>query len=207
MPPASSHADIGIVKGFDSAYLGVPPWDIGKPQSEIVRLEQDGRLRGSVLDCGCGTGENALYLASRGHEVWGIDASPNAIRKAEAKAKERGIAVKFLTTDALDLGRLGRTFDAVIDCGLFHVFSDLDRDRYVASLAAVTAPGAKLFVLCFSDLQPGDQGPRRVSKAEIRQAFEKGWRVQNIRAAGLETNMGKKPVKAWLSEIIRDKLA
>ncbi|MGA2479923.1 MAG: class I SAM-dependent methyltransferase, partial [Spirochaetia bacterium] len=55
------------------------------------------------MDCGCGTGENALYLASRGHEVWGIDASPNAIRKAESKAKDRGIAVKFLTTDALDL--------------------------------------------------------------------------------------------------------
>ena len=192
------------MRGFDSAYLGVPPWDIGKPQSEIVRLEQEGKLRGSVLDCGCGTGENALYLAKQGHEVWGIDASPNAIRKAESKAKERGISVKFLTIDALDLGGLGRTFDIVIDCGLFHVFSDPDRKRYVSSLASVTAPGAALVILCFSDLQPGDTGPRRVSKAEVRQAFNKGWRVQDIRAATFETNMGKDPVKAWLSEIVRD---
>jgi cyclopropane fatty-acyl-phospholipid synthase-like methyltransferase len=189
---------------FDSAYLGIPPWDIGKPQSEIVRLEQDGKLRGSVLDCGCGIGENALYVASRGHEVCGIDASPNAIRKAGEKAKDRDIAAKFLTVDALDLGGLGCTFDSVVDCGLFHVFSDSDRERYVSSLASVTAPGAKLVVLCFSDLQPRDQGQRRVSKAEIRQAFSRGWQVQDIRAAAFETNMGRDPVKAWLSEIIRD---
>src|SRR5208283_4857831 len=125
---------------------------------------------------------------SRGHEVWGIDASPNAIRKAEEKAKDRGIAVKFLTTDALDLGSLERTFDTVIDCGLFHVFSDPDRERYVSSLASVTAPGSKLVILCFSDQQPGDQGPRRVTKAEIRQAFDKGWRVHDIRATAFETN-------------------
>ncbi len=199
----SFHADIDTMRGFDSAYLGVPPWDIGKPQGEIVRLEQEGKLRGSVLDCGCGTGENALYLANRGHEVWGIDASPNAIRKAESKSKDGSIAVKFMTIDALDLGCLGRSFDTVIDCGLFHVFSDQDRERYVSSLAAVTAPGARLVVLCFSDLQPGDQGPRRVSQGEIRQAFNKGWIVQDTRAAGFETNMERDTVKAWLSEIIR----
>jgi cyclopropane fatty-acyl-phospholipid synthase-like methyltransferase len=182
--------------GFDSAYLGVPPWDVGKPQLEIVRLEESGILRGSVLDCGCGTGENALYLASQGHEVWGIDASPNAIRKAESKSRDRGIRVKFIKVDALDLGNLGRTFDTVVDCGLFHVFSDPDRERYVTSLGSVTASGTKLIVLCFSDLQPGDQGPRRVTKAEIRQAFNRGWQVQDIRAATFETNMGRDPLKA-----------
>ena len=191
------------MSGFDSAYLGVPPWDIGRPQGEIVRLEKEGALRGSVLDCGCGTGENALYLASRGHEVWGIDASPNAIRKAESKAKGRGVTVKFLTVDALDLGGLGRTFETVIDSGLFYVFSDADRKRYVSNLASVTTAGAKLVLLCFSDLQPGDSGPRRVGKSEIRRAFDKGWRVQNIRAAVFETNQEGDAVKAWLSEIIR----
>ena len=75
-----------VKNGFDSAYLGTPPWDIGRPQAEIVELEEKGGIRGSVLDCGCGTGENAMYLTGKGHEVWGIDAAPNAIRKAEAKA-------------------------------------------------------------------------------------------------------------------------
>ena len=90
--------------------------------------------------------------------MWGIDASPNATRKAEAKAKDRGIAVKFLTIDAMDLGGLGRTFDTVIDCGLFHVFSDQGRERYVSNLASVRAQGSMLVILCFSDSQPGDWG-------------------------------------------------
>ncbi|MGA2766195.1 MAG: class I SAM-dependent methyltransferase [Spirochaetia bacterium] len=192
------------MSGFDSAYLGIPPWDIGRPQEEIVRLEKEGKFRGSILDCGCGTGENALYLAGQGYQVLGVDASPNAIRKAESKASARGIAVKFLIADALNLGSLGRMFQSVIDCGLFHVFSDPDRARYVSSLASATAPGAKLVILCFSDLQPGDSGPRRVARAEIRRAFEKGWNIEDIRAAALETNLGKKPVKAWLSEIVRE---
>ena len=60
-------------------------------------------------------------------------------------------------------------------------------------------------VLCFSDLQPpGDYGPRRLSKSEIRGAFNKGWRLQSIRAAVIETNQEDDPVKAWLSEIIRE---
>ncbi len=178
------------MSGFDSAYLGAPPWDIGRPQREIIRLEAEGGLGGSVLDCGCGTGENALYLTSQGHEVWGVDSSPNAISKATSKAEARGIATKFLLADALDLSGLGRTFESIIDCGLFHVFSDQDRVRYVASLSAVTKPGTRLVLLCFSDLQPGDYGPRRISKAEIGQAFEKGWRVQDIRAAAFRNEHG-----------------
>jgi cyclopropane fatty-acyl-phospholipid synthase-like methyltransferase len=191
------------MSGFDSAYHGVPPWDIGRPQKEIVRLEMDGALRGSVLDCGCGTGENGLFLAERGHEVIGVDASPNAIRKAEEKARARGGAAKFLIADALDLRVLGRTFDALIDCGLFHVFSDSDRERYVSSIAAVTSPGSKVVILCFSNLQPGDSGPRRVRKEEIRQAFQSGWKVEDIRAAVLETNGEGNPVKAWLCQVAR----
>ncbi len=191
------------MSGFDSAYLGVPPWDIGRPQAEIVELETQGAFDDPVLDCGCGTGENALYLAGRGHEVWGIDASRNAIRKAVAKADARSITARFLMVDARDLERLGQMFQTVIDCGLFHVFSDEDRKRYVSSLAVVTKPGGKVVVLCFSDLQPGDYGPRRISKAEIQEAFQDGWRIRDIRAASFETNLGGEMVKAWLSQIIR----
>ena len=191
------------MSGFDSAYLGTPPWDIGGPQPEIVQLEEQDALHGAVLDCGCGTGENALYLAGRGHDVWGVDSSPRAISKAESKARERKVAAKFLVQDAMDLGSLRRAFDCVTDCGLFHVFSDEDRERYVSSLGSVTVPGSKLVILCFSDLQPGDSGPRRVSKAEIQSSFQVGWRVSSIRPAAFRTNMPGGPVKAWLSEIIR----
>ena len=109
--------------GFNDAYDDTPPWDIGRPQREIVRLAEAEEITGDVLDMGCGTGENALWLADQGYDVCGIDAAPKAIAKAERKASGRGIDAAFLTHDAFDLGTLDRRFDTVIDCGLFHVFS------------------------------------------------------------------------------------
>jgi 2-polyprenyl-3-methyl-5-hydroxy-6-metoxy-1,4-benzoquinol methylase len=75
---------------------GAPPWDIGRPQASLVRLAEAGEIAGSVLDVGCGTGENALYLATRGHEVLGVDAAPVAIERATTKARDRGIEAEFI---------------------------------------------------------------------------------------------------------------
>jgi ubiquinone/menaquinone biosynthesis C-methylase UbiE len=191
------------VSFFNLSYLGVPPWDIGAPQPEIVRLEAEGRISGSVLDAGCGTGENALYLADKGHEVWGIDSAPNALRKARRKARERGIQTRFLRADALDLGILGRTFDTVVDCGLFHTFSDGERTRYVESLSTVLRPGGQLVLLCFSDEQGGTLGPRRVSQTEIRAAFARGWAVNAIDRAVFGSTMGPVGALAWSCRITR----
>ncbi len=145
---------------FDSAYGGIPPWDIGHPQKEFIRLAEEGEIGGRVLDVGCGTGENALYLAHLGFEVWGIDGAQSAIKKAREKAKERGIKANFLTGDALKLQSLQKRFDTVIDCGLFHVFTDEERPIFATSLSSVLYPSGRYFMLCFSEHEPGysDQG-------------------------------------------------
>lgn len=186
---------------FESAYEGIPPWDIGRPQKEITRLAEDGEISGRVLDAGCGTGENALYLAGIGFEVWGIDAVPAAIKKAKEKAVERGINVNFLVFDALKLSSLKAKFDTIIDSGLFHVFSDEERPIYAESLSSVLVSGGKYFMLCFSEHEPGTYGPRRVTQAEIRSTFGKGWRINYIREAELESTF--EGVKAWMSSITR----
>ncbi len=188
---------------FDSAYEGIPPWDIGRPQREIIRLAEEREIIGGVLDVGCGSGENALYLAHLGFEVWGIDAAPSAIKKAREKAKERGIKVKFLVGDALRLQSIQNKFDTVIDCGLFHVFTDEERPIFAASLSSVLIPGGRYFMLCFSEHEPGSFGPRRVTQAEIRATFNKGWKINYIREAEFETMSGTEGVKAWLSSITR----
>ncbi len=188
---------------FNSMYEGVPPWDIGRPQQEFIRLEEAGEIRGSVLDVGCGTGENALYLAGLGHAVWGIDSAPVAIEKAKAKARKRGLKAIFLFFDALKLQYLGRTFDTVIDSGLFHVFSDEERPVFVNSLASVLRPGGIYYMLCFSEHETGSWGPRRVTQAEIRETFQKGWKINYIREAMFESNVHDGGARAWLSSITR----
>ncbi len=189
---------------FNSAYKGTPPWDIGKPQPEIVRLAETGEIRGSVIDVGCGTGENALFLAGLGHEVWGVDSSTLAIRKAKAKLKERGVKANFLKHNALELQTLKHKFDSAIDSGLFHVFEDDERKLFAMSLASVLKPGGVYFMMCFSEKEPADWGgPRRVTQREIRDSFSSGWNVNYIREARFGTNMHDIGGRAWLSSITR----
>lgn len=190
--------------GFDQAYGGRPPWDIGRPQREVLRLADGGEFVGDVLDIGCGTGENALELARRGLVVWGVDASPNAVRLARAKAAERGGSAHFQVGDAFHLDALDRTFDSVLDCGLFHVFDDAERRRYIASLARVLRSRGRYFVLAFSDAEPTDWGgPRRVTEGEIRAAFDPGWAVDYVRPARFETNLPGIAGHAWCARITR----
>jgi SAM-dependent methyltransferase len=193
--------------GWDASYTAGPPapWDIGRPQPAFVRLADEGRLTGRLLDAGCGTGENALLAASRGADVTGIDVAPTAIARARAKAAGRGLTARFEVGDALDLGRLGLTADTVIDSGVFHIFGDDDRARYVASLAAALRPGGACYLMCFSDRQPGTWGPRRVSSGELRAAFSDGWAIESITADAFEINPvgGATQVHAWLAAIRR----
>jgi SAM-dependent methyltransferase len=186
---------------FESSYLGTPPWDIGRPQPAIVRLAEAGQITGSVLDVGCGTGENVLYLAERGYVAAGVDGAPTAIKKARAKAKRRGLSATFEVGDALNLPTPERLFDSVIDSGLFHVFSDDERPRFSESLGRVVRSGGTYFLMCFSDHQPGDWGPRRVTQAEIRAVFTDGWRVNSIEPSAFETTFGD--AQAWLATISR----
>jgi SAM-dependent methyltransferase len=191
---------------FDDAYAqGTPPWDIGRPQGAIVRAADAGAIGSPVLDVGCGTGENALFLAARGLEVWGVDVAPAAIIRAQEKARARNLPATFRVADALDLGALGRTFQSAIDSGVFHVFDDADRARYVASLAAALRPGGTYVMLVFSDREPTEWGgPRRIREDEIRAAFWNGWAIESLVPERFETNFHPGGSgHAWLAVIRR----
>jgi SAM-dependent methyltransferase len=188
---------------FNEFYSGTPPWDIGHPQAVFQALADAGELRGKVLDAGCGTGEHTLMAARIGLDAIGIDAAPAAIALAEAKAHDRNIAARFLVHDALRLPDLGTQFDTVLDSGLFHVFDDSDRRTYQQNLKAAIAPGGHYFMLCFSERQPGEGGPRRVSQAEIRDSFSDGWRVDAIDPATLQTRLDPPDIQGWFARITR----
>jgi SAM-dependent methyltransferase len=171
---------------FEEFYDGKAPWEIGKPQSQIVAVAD--RITSPVLDAGCGTGEHALFLAARGHRVTGFDFVEKAIGRARAKAAQRGLEAEFLVKDATQLADWDKRFASVIDCGLFHCLSDDDRRCYVRGLARVVEPGGRLFLICFSDEEPGDEGPRRVSRGELYHAFADGWELESVQPVQIDVN-------------------
>lgn len=194
-----------LPEDWDAPYAATPPWDIGRPQAPFIDLADAGRLRGAVLELGCGTGEHTLLAAEHGLEATGVDLAPTAIAKARAKAQQRGLEARFLVGDALDVDSLGETFDVVIDCGFFHVLSDPARTELAAVLRRVMAPGASYHLLCFSDRVPGDAGPRRISQDEIRAVFTDGLTVESITESSIEATFLDVPVPAWLATVTRDR--
>jgi SAM-dependent methyltransferase len=191
---------------WDASYHdGSAPWDIGHPQPAIVRVASEGGFAGAVLDAGCGTGENTLHVASLGLSVLGVDVAETAVAIARAKAEDRGIRAEFAVADALQLERLERTFETVLDCGLFHSYDDDERPNYAASLASVTEHDGTVYVLCFSDAGP-DTGPHPVSEEQLRLAFTpgNGWNVAAIEPDRVQTRFHDDDgAPAWLATVKR----
>lgn len=192
---------------WDEAYQGAtpPPWDIGRPQPAFTALADRGLLTGRVLDAGCGTGEHALLAAARGADATGVDLSPRAIEAARRKAGHRGLAARFEVADILRPEPLGLAPDTVLDSGLFHVFDEAGRQRYVRALAALLRPGGTCLLMCFSDRTPGSYGPRRVRQEELRAAFADGWEITSITAETFDLNPGlpMRTAAAWLATMVR----
>ncbi len=190
---------------WDDSYRDGPaPWDIGQPQPAISRLAREGGFAGAVLDAGCGTGENALLVASLGLPVLGFDVAETALAMAREKADARGIKAEFVFADALQLESLRRKFKTVLDCGLFHTFNAEERLKYVESLAAVTESNGVAYVLCFSDEGP-ETGPHPISQENLRAAFNpgNGWNIVSIATERIQTRIHANGAPAWFVTIKR----
>lgn len=187
---------------WNEVYRINPPWDIGSPQPAFEALARNGEIGpGTVLDVGCGTGDNAIMLAQHGCTVTGIDLARNAIERAKAKAAEHRAGVDFLVGNALELDRYcgADAFDTVTDSGLFHVLTDTERPVYARQVCRVLKPGGGFYMLCFSDKEPGDYPlPRRVSRHEIEAAFGQGFRIGYVRDICFRSLIGAMKHHAYL---------
>jgi ubiquinone/menaquinone biosynthesis C-methylase UbiE len=202
-------SDIPRRSDFELAYSRRVPWDIPYPQPAFVDVVPSMAL--SVLDVGCGTGELALHVAATGRRVMAVDFLDEPIARGRQKAEERGISCEFRVCDALQLATLGQAFGTILDCGLFHVFSDTDRQLYVRALSTVLVPWGRLFMLVFSADEPGTHGPRRIGEGEFYQAFPSAdWRIDSLQKTRfhVRTDIQKWTFTeggphAWFAEISR----
>ncbi len=193
---------------FRLAYTLRPPWEIRRAQPEFTDLFMRGEIKGKVLDVGCGTGENAIYMALQHLETVGIDFAPRAILRAWDNVLHlesrlgHAIHIHFETMDVFNIPSLFRTFDTIIDSGFFHSLTPGERVRFADMLPTLLNPGGKYHVLCFRDKGLGKFFPFHVTQGELYKTFHDGLKIQAIRDAKFHTLFGK--VDAYLVTVVRE---
>lgn len=185
---------------------GIPPWQIDRPQPEVIQLIEHGKFESPVLDLGCGTGDNTIELARHGLVVKGLDAVPEALERAHKKTEQAGLkqSPEFILGDALRLAESGLKARTVLDCALFHTFSDEERKDYIRGLEAVLSPGGRLHILSFSELETRQPGPRRLSLSEITGSFGTGWRLEDSVRCRYWDRVRPDGAHAWRVSFVRE---
>jgi cyclopropane fatty-acyl-phospholipid synthase-like methyltransferase len=156
------------------------PWFYPELDDDLRQaLDQLGLRTGNALDLGTGPGTQAIQLARRGFDVTATDLSASAIRLAREKAEAQDLTITWQQDDILSTGLAG-SFDLIFDRGCFHVLPAERRGDYVATVAGLLKPGGFFFLKCFSQLQPGTQGPNRFTPEQIRAIFGSQLTVRSV---------------------------
>jgi 2-polyprenyl-3-methyl-5-hydroxy-6-metoxy-1,4-benzoquinol methylase len=121
--------------------------------------------RGEAIDLACGRGLAAVWLATRGLNVHGVDVSPVALRAARDMAARQGVAdrCRFEVAD-LDAGLPAGLPADVVVC---HLFRDV---RLYHAIIQRLSPGGLLAMAVLSEVDQGP-GPFRAAPGELRSAF------------------------------------
>lgn len=197
--------------GVDSAEFaalyaeGLPPWQIDRPQAEVLRWLEQGAFVSPILDIGCGSGDNAIALARRGYRVLGMDAVEEALRRARKKVVQENLAQapEFMLGDALQLEESGLEVESVLDCALFHTFTDENQMKYAAGLWQILPAGGKVHLLSFSEMETRSPGPRRLSLTQITAPFGQLWEVEEAGRCRYEDRVRPDGAHAWRVTLVK----
>lgn len=187
---AASTLDPELVERWDARYRGNerPSWDTGRPSSELKRMIDQGILKpGRVVELGCGTGVNAVYLASQGFDVTAIDLSPVALKAARQRAQEAGVTVNWIHADVLHPPALG-SFDLIFDRGCYHGVRRINAAGYVETVKTLIRAGGRVLILAGNANQPKPHsGPPRVTEAELVNDFTEAFDIEQLREIRFDT--------------------
>jgi methyl halide transferase len=184
---------------WNERYLsGNIPWDTGQPSTELIRtIEEESLLPSRVIELGCGTGTNAIWLAQNGFEVTAVDLSPLALERARQKAASAEVSIRFAEADVLDPPPLGEPFPFFFDRGCYHVVRRLDVTKFLATLERLCQPGTIGLVLTGNAKEKYEPGPPVVSEAEIRQELGRGFEIVRLREFRFDESQGCPRFLGW----------
>lgn len=161
-----------------------PPWETGRPSEELRRVIAERKIQPCrVIDLGSGSGINAIWLAHQGFEVTGVDFSPLAIEKANRRAREANLTVRFAIADVLDLPEGLEVFPFFFDRGCYHAVRRDGVQKYLQTLQKLTAPGSLGLVLAGNAKDPHEpgKGPPVVSAEEIHAELGSVFEILQLR--------------------------
>lgn len=195
-----------LLESWDSDYRREkpPPWDIGRPADELQKVVKEGTIRKCrVVDLGCGSGTDAIFLARQGFDVTGIDISPTALGQAEEKARKAGISVRWVLADVTAPPKIG-PYDFIYDRGCYHNVRDQNLEAYIETVRRFSHAGTKLLVL---SARRDERSPARssgVSEEELRFDFSPFFEVEWLREIMLETNEAQVAAPGWSALLRRN---
>jgi len=180
---------VAMMERWDSSYrrTRMPGWDVGRPASELKAIIENGTIKkGKALVLGCGTGTNAVYLASKGFEVTGVDVAPTALVLAEKLATKNKVKVRWLVADVVLLPDIGE-FDFIFDRGCYHHVQKYDAAGFVKSMDSRTKGGAHFLLLAGNANEPRHGGPPRVEETQLVDNFAKTWDFVSLKEIRFES--------------------
>jgi len=176
-----------------------PTWNTDRVEPELVRvLEGLGRKGGRVLELGCGTGANAVWMAANGFDVSAFDVSPLAIEQADARAAREGVSVRFFASSVSDVDRQHGTFDLLVDVGCYHSIRTRQLlEAYQQLLVDFTRSGSTVVVLAGNARRPSFPGPPHVSEEDLRSELGKDLSIVDLHEFEFDTMPPATPFLGW----------
>jgi SAM-dependent methyltransferase len=189
-----------LMERWDAPYRRdrLPGWDVGRPCTHLVQAVEDKTFKpGRAIVFGCGSGTNAIYLASRGFEVTGVDVSPAALAIASKKARRAGVQVDWILADVVALPPL-EPYDLIFDRGCYHHVCQYDSPGFVKSLRRLSKAGTRVMILAGRPADGNRGGPPRIKEETIRRDFSTLFDVEWLRHIHFDSrNPNARGASAW----------
>lgn len=156
--------------------FGYTPWDKVLPDELAEIITGPKALpAGRALDMGSGNGTKAIFMATHGWRVTGVEAIPRAVTESRNRASKVGVNIDFREGDVTRLEALGLDpgYSLIFDFGCYHGLAGAQRDAYARGVNGLAADGATLLLMGFTKAVPPVSAP--VTEMDLRDRFEPDW--------------------------------